>query len=347
MRGGVRETRLALAFHIPELLHVDLPALDVLSVLLGQGESARLPQLLKRGTRVFSEVHAYAYAPRDAGLWVAGGTPVRGQERAAVQQLLAELAAPATLFTELEFQKAKHLLELEQVYQRETVQGLARKLGFYQAAVGSLEAEAEYQAQLQATSLAQVRDVARRYLTSASASLVALQPDDAPQELLGEGELAAKLTHSLPVWQVTESVAGPVTTARAVAETQPVLRAQGAKPTLVRRRLASGGNLLVLSDPTVPLVAIRAAFLGGLRFETAENNGVTALLARTATRGAGGRSAGQIAAAIDGIAEACPDCRAATASASGRSFWRGISRRGSPCSPTSCWPGFSARRGRA
>ncbi len=148
----MRETRLALAFHIPELLHVDLPALDVRAVLLGQGESARLPQLLKRGSRVFSEVHAYAYAPRDAGLWVAGGTPVRGQEKLAAQQLFTELGrSRSELFSELELQKAKHLLESEQVYQRETVQGMARKLGFYQAAAGSLEAEAEYQAALQAT----------------------------------------------------------------------------------------------------------------------------------------------------------------------------------------------------
>ena len=308
VRGGVRETRLALAFHIPELLHVDLPALDVLAVLLGQGESARLPQLLKRGSRVFSEVHAYAYAPRDAGLWVAGGTPVRGQERAAVHQLLAELGrARDELFSELEIEKAKHLLESEQVYQRETVQGMARKLGFYQAAVGSLEAEAEYQAALQATSLEQVRDVARRYLTSASASLVALEPEDAPEasseHLLSEGDLLAQLTRALPAWQGSGRLATPVTTRRAVAESEPGLRAAlGDKSALVRRRLASGGNLLVMSDATVPLVAIRTAFLGGMRFETQENNGVSALLARTATRGAGGRSADQIAAAMDGMA---------------------------------------------
>ncbi len=304
VRGGVRETRLALAFHIPELLHVDLPALDVLAVLLGQGESARLPQLLKRGTRVFSDVHAYAYAPQDAGLWVAGGTPVRGQERGAVQQLLAELArARSELFLDVELRKAKHLLESEQVYQRETVQGMARKLGFYQAALGSLEAEAEYQAALQATTLEQVRDVARRYLTSASASLVALEPEDAGESRLLEAELLGQLTSSLPAQQTPESVATPVTTKRAVAESQPGIRAGlGSQPHLERRRLASGGNLLVMSDPTVPLVAMRAAFLGGLRFETEENNGITALVARTAPRGAGGRSADQIAASIDGMA---------------------------------------------
>ncbi len=178
VRDDVRETRMALAFHIPELLHVDLPALDVLAVLLGQGESARLPRILKRGSRVFSEIHTYAYAPRDAGLWVAGGTPVRGQERAAIPQLLSELArARHEHFSEAELLKAKHLLESEQVYQRETVQGLARKFGFYQAAAGSLEVEATYQAALQATSLDQVLEVARRYLKADGASLVVLEPE--------------------------------------------------------------------------------------------------------------------------------------------------------------------------
>jgi zinc protease len=310
-RGDVRETRFALAFHIPELLHPDLPALDVLAVLLGQGESARLPQLLRRGSQVFNEVHAYAYAPRDAGLWVAGGTPVRGREKLAVEQLLAELGRARTeLFSELELEKAKHLLESEQVYARETVQGMARKLGFYQTAAGSLEAEAEYQAALQSTSLADVQAVARRYLKSASASLVALVPQAAEPlaaelsgEPLAEGELLAQLTAALPNLEADQRRAQSMPGPRPVAELHPGVRsALESGPRLVRQRLSSGGMLLVKPDPVVPLVAVRAAFLGGLRLESEANNGITALLARTVTHGAGGRTADQIAATIDGIA---------------------------------------------
>ena len=54
---------------------------------------------------------------------------------------------------------------------------------------------------------------------------------------------------------------------------------------VVEERLPSGARVLVREEPAVPLFAIRAAFPGGLRYETAETNGLTTLLGRCLTRG--------------------------------------------------------------
>ena len=310
--AGLKETRLALAFHIPELLHPDVPALDLLAVVLGQGESARLPRTLTREQRLFTEVYAYGYTPRDPGLWVAGGTPTPGCELAALDALIASLGRSRTeLFGAGELAKAKHLLESEQVYQHETVQGWARKLGFYETMAGSLEAEAAYQARLQSVTLPEVQAVARRYLCADRASLAVLLAQgtaERPEAALSEAGLADMLSQRLPATPApfNAPLPSPATSSagrHTVAEAVPGLRASlEPRPALQRFALPGGGTLLVRRSPEVPLVALRAVYLGGVRGETEANNGLTALLSRTLTRGAAGRSANDIATAIDDLA---------------------------------------------
>jgi zinc protease len=66
--------------------------------------------------------------------------------------------------------------------------------------------------------------------------------------------------------------------------------------------LPGGGTLLIKPETTVPLVAFRSAQVGGLRFENAADNGVTALSARLLTRGTAERDAEAIARSVDSMA---------------------------------------------
>jgi len=66
-RDDVREVHYALAFPVPGILAPETPALDVLAVVLGQGEGSRLNLGLKIERALASDVYAYAYTPRDPG----------------------------------------------------------------------------------------------------------------------------------------------------------------------------------------------------------------------------------------------------------------------------------------
>ena len=59
---------LALSWHIPEGLHADLPALSVLTQILGDGVTSRLSQRLVETSRCLG-VHAYAMELHDPGLF--------------------------------------------------------------------------------------------------------------------------------------------------------------------------------------------------------------------------------------------------------------------------------------
>src|SRR5208283_986965 len=56
------------AWHIPELRHPDMPALDVLAVLLGSGRSSRLFQHVRERQGLVHHVDAWTYSPGNPGL---------------------------------------------------------------------------------------------------------------------------------------------------------------------------------------------------------------------------------------------------------------------------------------
>src|SRR5688500_6712171 len=65
--------------------------------------------------------------------------------------------------------------------------------------------------------------------------------------------------------------------------------------------MAGGLRLLVKEDHRLPFVQFRAVFLGGTLAESAELSGITALTSRLLIKGAGQRTAEQIASAIESV----------------------------------------------
>ena len=68
---------------------------------------------------------------------------------------------------------------------------------------------------------------------------------------------------------------------------------------VVRVKLPSGARLLVKRDPSVGLVAMRAVWMGGLRYEDARTNGVNNLLAALVTRGTRTRTGDELAHEVE------------------------------------------------
>src|SRR6185369_9160328 len=126
----VREAHLNIAFHIPGIHHPDTGALDVAAILLGQGDSSRLTLSVKRQSLV-TDAYAYSYTPRDPGLMVVGATLPPEQVVPAfdaIAEQIFRLCHEAVGDDELA--KAQTIIDSDSIYQRETVQGQARKLGF-------------------------------------------------------------------------------------------------------------------------------------------------------------------------------------------------------------------------
>ncbi len=295
----VKEVYLNLAFGIPSVEHEDAPALDLLAVLLGQGDASRLVLEVKRKRSLVNDIRAFAYTPRDPGLMVAGMTlPPEKIEEAlqATAELLLQLRTTPVAADELA--TVKSLIEAEAVYQRETVQGLGRKLGFYEASAGGIENEVRYYEKIGRVTADSLLEVSERYFRHESAILTALVP---PGTLFG----AARAEEILD--RASRAVL-PAPSERRVPKLPPSpvvvitpLAARGDGSGVVVERLPSGATIVVREETAAPLFAIRAAFAGGVRYETEDTNGLTALLSHVITRGTRTHDAEEISHLVDSL----------------------------------------------
>lgn len=257
LRETVKEGRIALAWHIPGLHSDDAAALDALAVLLGNGESSRLFIETRRRRELVNDVYAYAYTPRDPGLFMAGAGLRSENVLAATQSILDEIyRLREHRVSDDELAKAKVVISSETAYQRETVQGEARRLGYYEVVAGDFAYEEGYRKRLEALTTDELRDVARRYLGSAPCFVVQVpDADQTPYET------------ALPALVAERH-------ARAEAHRPSTKRA----PEVQRIELDSGATLLV-RETSAPVVAVRAVALGGLRWETLATAGLGTLFA--------------------------------------------------------------------
>jgi zinc protease len=292
-----KEAWLNVSFAIPAANHEDVPALDVLAMIAGQGETSRLFRQVKRDARLVNEISAYSYTPVDPGLFGVGMTLPGEKARPALTESLRTLAQLMTAPpTEEELATIKALVESEAVYARETVQGLARKLGHYETTLGGYEAEEKYHARVAALTPDAVWQVARRYVDFDTAVVTGLLPAGAQ---LSEAEVHAALDEA----RREPGVTTPARRAQTVpAAAMPKLKGTGPEAgTITLETLPNGARLIVREERATPLVAMRAAFVGGLRFETEQTNGLTTLLSRMLTRGTSSLGAEE----IQHVMEAC------------------------------------------
>ena len=285
-REPLKEGYLSIAWPAPALLADDVAALDALSLVLGHGEASRLHRSMKRDRLLCTEVQASCYTPNDPGLTIVGLTLQPAQVREAVREALAQTyRLRSEEVTREELGLACRLLESDAVYQRETVQGQARKLGFYQAGAGGVEFEQRYFAQVAELTPQKLREAAERHLDTNAAVISALLPEGADGtteatllELLDEAGKAERARPRAPRAE------------RQSAESRQPVRVLGEAKTgpLLRELLPGGGVLLIKEERAVPLVALRAVWPGGMRAETLQTSGTSMMLARLASKGTNG-----------------------------------------------------------
>jgi zinc protease len=284
LADDIQETLLDMAYHIPGVLHRDCYAIDLLSFVLGGGESSRLYQTVKAEQELVHAISTYPFLPRDPGLLVIGATLEQERWQATLRGILAEVERVQRHGVSTpELDRAKGNLESEFIYQRETVQGQASQLGYFDAVLGDLTFEARYLRAISRTTAEDLQRVARTYLT--------------PKNLT----VGFFLSLADGVQVTPERIAQAVE-----ARPQPPRRRRasraGAIPQTQKFRLENGLTLLVRENPAVPLVAMQAVFLGGLWVEDQAHNGVMNFVAEMMTKGTVQRRARVLAEEIDSMA---------------------------------------------
>lgn len=166
-----RQAQLGLAWLAPPLGHPDMPAVDVMSHILGGSRSSRLNQALREKARLVSGISGRYGVLQGAGA-VGVTAQLEGADQEAVERgILAEIRRIQTDgVTAEELARSITASEAQREFSRETVEGLALAYGRAET-TWSLEAERAYVDRVRAVTGAQVQEAARRYLGDSYARL--------------------------------------------------------------------------------------------------------------------------------------------------------------------------------
>jgi predicted Zn-dependent peptidase len=132
-------------YRIPPTSHADYPALDLLSTILGQGESSRLNRVLARETKAALAAQALVnpFGPRRGpGMFFALGIANQGVPIDSVEKLLAQEVERVARdgVTEEEVTKAKNQFRFTKVNERQRAFALAEAVQYAALYLGSPEA---------------------------------------------------------------------------------------------------------------------------------------------------------------------------------------------------------------
>src|SRR3989449_76271 len=256
---------LSLAWHIPEVTNPDVPALDLLSTILGDGRSSRLYRRVREEAGLAFSISAFSYTPGDPGLFGIDAT-LDPKKREAAEQLALRIVDEVKHagVTAEELTKAKKISLSHHLGALTTMRGQASDIGSNWFLTRNLNFSRDYLDVVQKVTLDDIKRVAATYLTKNNLTVTSLNP---------KGSLAGKAE-------------GPRVSA--AAEVQ-------------KFELSNGLRLLVREDPRLPLVAVGAVFRGGLLAETPQDNGITRLMAKVLLKGTKTRTAEQIANEIEAV----------------------------------------------
>ncbi len=253
------------SWHVPDVRHPDLPALDVLATLLGSGRSSRLYQRIREGKGLVNSADAWTYTPTESGLFGLSAVVNDDKFEPACEAVLAEVE-------ELK-DKAVESAELDKVVKqfisgtlgtRKTMEGQAQNLGDCWISVNDLDFSDRYLEDVKSVQPDDIQRVTNTYLQPANRTLYALLPEG--------GTPAKSGTHLRH-------------------ETGPIQKVE----------FPNGLTLLLKEDHRLPFVQLRGMFQGGVLAEKMGNSGITQLMAKLLVKGTAQRTGQQIAEQIENV----------------------------------------------
>ena len=277
--GNFKETYLQIAFPIPSATHEDTPGLDLLSHILGRGEASRLVQRIKLEKGLVNSISASSFTPRDPGLFIIGATlPAENVEKTseAILKEVSRLGKEGVTAEELH--RIKVNIESDLIYDRQTVQGEARKIGYYEIIAGDVQFEKEYMRRIRLLRSEDIQKIIEKYFKNFQLVI----------SLLGPSEKAGFLKN-LSFNSIVEKVRFD----ESLMEKKPVVS---------KIVLDNGIRLIVKENRSIPIISMQASFLGGVRFEEEAQNGINQFIAVMVTKGTQNHTSIEIAKKVERMA---------------------------------------------
>lgn len=258
--------RLMMGFQTVNVFHADLAALDVLALILAKGESSRLYQAVKEEKELVHYISGASYTPTFTGLFFISSyldTENIDKTISAVWEEIKKVQDEGV--TPQELKKAQNKAISSHIMQQQTVEGEAHNLGAHETSIGDHCFNDKYVEKIGQVSAEDVKSAANTYLQSDYLTTAVLKP-------------------------------------RLGAEEKKKSTPKKAAPSPIEKiSLPNGMTLILKTDSSLPIVSVRTMSLGGVRYETDENNGIYNLFNQMLMKGTKNRTQKDIASGIEDL----------------------------------------------
>jgi len=257
----IEGTYLNIAFHSTGLLDKDLYAMDILSFILGGGESSVLNKRIRLEKELALSVSAYNYTPRYPGLFVISSVLKDEKISEVAGEIIKEIEGIKEKGVKNEeLEKAKNNFIAGYIYQKETLESQSNDLAIAELLTGNPEFFELYIERIKSVTLADVQQVANRYLNENNMTVVAITKS---------GKALSNLKKN------------------------PTFKKK--KRQIKKITLSNNLPVLICEDLNLPILSVSLVLKGGLRLETEKNNGVAKLKSLMLTNGTDSMSREEIA----------------------------------------------------
>lgn len=284
-----------MVYPLPDILHPDVPAIDLMDMILTGGRSSRLYQALVE-SGLASSVGAYPAEMIEPGWYEINATAAPGKDLSELEQVLqrslTELQQEQVSPEELN--RAKTQLRAYFILSNQDVTSQAMQLAYNQTVAEDYQFSDRYLAALERVTPADIQRVATTYLDPAKRTIGFFQPT------LPDGQSG---TSSSSGGRTVENFsAGPPVDPAEVARYLPSISDTTdttSQPLPQELTLANGLRVLLLRDASTPTINLSGWVQAGAAFDSATKAGVASLTAANLMNGTQTKTALEIAQTLE------------------------------------------------
>ncbi|MDZ8053192.1 MAG: M16 family metallopeptidase [Aulosira sp. ZfuVER01] len=268
-------------YPLPNINHPDVPAIDVMDMILTGGRSSRLYQALVE-SGLTSSVSGSAAELLEPGWYEINATAAPGKELAKIDQVLQQslLKLQQQPVTKEELDRAKTQLQANFVLSNQDITSQAQQLGYNQTITGDYHFVEKYLAAIAKVTPQDIQRVAKTYLNPAKQTIGFFEPTQPDGEQAsasgGSGRTVENFSPGKPVDPAELAKYLPPATS-ATSSSQQALPEQFT--------LANGLRVLLLRDRSVPTINLSGQIDAGTVFDGNQKAGLANLTASNLMNG--------------------------------------------------------------
>lgn len=279
-KSEFQECLLYVTWPAPKADHKDVPAIDVMTLAMGQGESSRLSKSLKLEKNLVNYIGASAFTPQDPGFIAVQASTSADRLPGLLDGLMEELYNILTEpLNKKEMQRAIVNMNSEEFYSIETVDGMARKYGNYEHLFEDYRYFKTFVKEVNSLEPKEIHKALKKYLKPELMSLVVMTPGDEEQAktLLKAFQKKYEKTYERAK-RASKRIEGYKKPAKIKWFPSAGEKFLSRQDKIEKVNLPGGGSLFLRPNYDTQVVSVRSAFLGGVRIEPDEKQGLTELL---------------------------------------------------------------------